>query len=272
MPLDPGGELPISSFVECICAVHLSSYVDAPFQDRGGLMLIGAPGMLKTTLLQSLDRNYASVLELSDINQMGLTALKQQLTTGDKRTIVFLDYAKLYERNPATSSNIEGTIKALVAEGFTAAAFENAAIQKLTARAVVIGAMSERFRMNHSRPWDDSGFARRFVWSLVSLKDPQMLERAVEEWKLVSFRIAHLPPTPNPPLIPNLTTGEERRQLSLMAKWQPGPHAAQVQMLAKMLCVLKWWAQLQGHEPEQGYHTLLQFARSLGPNGAELVV
>jgi hypothetical protein len=39
-----------------------------------------------------------------------------------------------------------------------------------------------------------------------------------------------------------------------------------------MLAVLKWWYKEQGSDPEQGYRVLAEFARALGPNGAELVV
>lgn len=274
IPVLQDGDVSVSTMIECLAAAHLSNYVDSPFHERGGIMLIGPPGSLRTTLTRALDRAYADVMCLSDINQKGLSDLKQHLITGDKRTLVFTEYSKLYERNPHTASNAEGTIRALVAEGFAGAAFEEQTIAKSLARAVVIGAMAERFRALHAQRWDDTGFARRFLWALVHLKRPEVLMRAVEDWRLVPFRLKHLPPVPvvNLDNINELTTLEERQSIKLMVKHQPGPHTVQAQLLTKMLGVLKWWYKEQGQDAEQGYRVLAEFARALGPNGAELVV
>jgi hypothetical protein len=274
IPVLLDGEVSVATMVECLAAAHLTNYVDSPFHERGGIMLVGPPGSLRTTIARALERSYADVMCLSDINQKGLTDLKQHIITGDRRTLVFTEYSKLYERNPHTASNAEGTIRAMVAEGFAGAAFEEQTIAKTLARAVVIGAMAERFRALHAQAWDDTGFARRFLWALVHLKRPELLMRAVEDWRPIPFHLKYLPPVPVPNIdnVEHYTTAEERQSIKLMVKHQPGPHTVQAQLLCKMLAVLKWWYKEQGSDPEQGYRVLAEFARALGPNGAELVV
>lgn len=272
VPLVWDGDVHVAKFLECLCAAHLSSWVHTPFQDRSGIMIVGPPGMLKTSLLKVLERNYAHVLELSDINQKGLVELRQHLTTGRYRTLVLTDLAKLYERNPFTASNAEGTLKAMVAEGFAAAGFEDGTVAKLLARAVLVSAMAERFRAQHSRSWEDGGFARRFLWPLVTLKDPMILERSVVEQKLISFGVVKYPPVPENGVIQDNSTLEERKQLEHLVKYQPGSHVTQMALLHKMLVVLKWHYEREGRDGDAAYATLAEFARSLGPNGASLVV
>lgn len=263
----------VGTLLEILCAVHLSSYVESPFQDRGGLMIVGPPGVLKSTFLGLLDRNYNDAVSISDINARSLNDLRDQIASKTIRTLVIPEYAKLHERHIYTAQNVEGTVRALVGEGFTSASFEDARINRLRARCTLVSAMTPKFQTDHFKAWEESGFNRRFLWSLVRLQDSELLERAVEEWRLVDFRVAHVPPTPSSDTIPNLTTQEERAELRRLVKYQPGgSHAVHIALLAKVLAVLKWWYRLRKRPEREALETVRSFAQSLGKEGAELVI
>lgn len=274
-PAKSGGthDLPIGMFMEVLCALHLSSYVDSPFEDTGGLMIVGPPGVLKSTICSILDRNYNDVAQISDINARELNELRGQIEARSVRTMVIPEYAKLWDRHPYTAKNVEGTLQAMAGEGFSSAGFEPQRINRLRARAVILSAMTPKFQITHYQDWFDRGFDRRFLWALVRLKDPELLDRAVEEWKLVDFKVAHIPPVPTPAKIPNLTRQSERAELRRLVKFQPGAsHAAQTALLSKILAVLKWWYRLLDRKDKDALRTLRLFAQSLGKEGADLVI
>lgn len=265
--------LSVGVLLEIICCTHLSSLVESPFQDRGGLVLVGPPGVLKSTFLGLLDHNYNDAVSLSDINARSLNDLRDQIAGKAIRTLVIPEYAKLWERHSYTARNVEGTIRAMVGEGFSSASFEDARINRLRARTTILTAMTPKFQVEHFREWEDSGFNRRFLWSLMRLKDPDVLDRAVENWQLVDFRMAHIPPVPFEGPIPNLTTPEERRAMRHMVKYQPGgSHPIQTALLTKILAVLKWWYRMMQRPEGDAMRTLRAFAPTLGKEGAELVL
>lgn len=266
--------LPIETLMEVICAVHLASYVDAPFKEHGGLILVGPPGVMKTTAVEVLDRNYAEAIVLSDVNVRTLADYRDQIASETIRTLVFSELGKIYERNPDTARNVEGTIRSLVAEGFTAASFEDQRVQRLRARCTVIGAMTPTLYAQNFRRWEETGLTRRFLWALVRLKNPQALIRAVEDWKALEFRLPAFPAVPPNALIPNTTTQGERAQLPRLVKYQPGAgvHSVQVSLLVRVLAVLKWWYATIGRPTSQALAAVHAFGATLTKNGAQLVL
>lgn len=257
-----------SDVVEMVCAAHLSSYVEGQFQERGGLMVVGDPGVLKSTFIGLLDTQYHDALMLSDVNVQTLIKFRGALASGQIKTLVLPELAKVYERMDATAQNVEGTLRALVGEGFQAASFEDARIARTRARCTVIGAMTPRTQASRFDRWEESGFNRRFLWSLVYLDDPHVLDRAVVEWQRIDFGITHVPRPPVGGTIPNLTTREERRRLQMLVKYQPGgSHALQLQLLTRMLSVLRWWYEQTGDTRDPA-ETLYRWGRSLGKEGA----
>ena len=260
-----------SELVEIICAAHLSSYVDSPFQERGGIMFIGGPAALKSTFVSVLDTQYHDVVMYSDLNVKTLTQVRDQMATGAIRTLVLPELAKLYERNPSTASNVEGTIRALAAEGFTAASFEDARVNRLKARAVVIGALTPSTQQFHFDQWEATGFNRRFLWPLIRLANSSALTDAVVEWKLIDFRVTHVPRAPlGNEKIPNVTSRQERSNLLRLVKYQPGTdHALQLQLMVKMMSVLRWWYNETG-DPRDPMHTMEAFGKALGREGAQV--
>lgn len=266
--------VPVSIYVECLCAAHLSSYVESPFTDRGGIMVVGPPGVLKTTLVTVLDRQYHDVLVMSDLNMTKLTAIREQIGAGNIRTLVMPELAKLYARHVHTAANVEGVLAALAAEGFRSASFEDERANRYTARATIIAALVPSFLMRQFSRWEESGFSRRFIWSFVKLSDPYVLTRAYEQWTRINFAVGALP---RPPVsgdsIPNLLTDAERRELVHLVKHQygAGSHEIQLQLLARMVNVLRWHY-METKSTRDAMETVTIFARTLGTDAGELVI
>lgn len=259
-----------SDLLEILCAAHLGNMVEGPFLDRGGIMLVGPPGVLKTTFVNVIDKQYHDAISLSDINVKSLVQLRDSIASGKVNTLVLPELAKIYERSDVTSRNVEGTLRALAAEGFMAASFEDSRINRLTARAMVIGALTPPTVDAHFTGWEESGFNRRFLWVLMRLTDPLALEKAAVLWQRIDFRLAHIPLMPIGGTIPNRTTQRERQRCAAIVKYQPGgDHAIQLQLLIRILAVLRWWYAESG-QPRNAMETIERFAPALGKTGVAL--
>ena len=256
--------------LEVLCAAHLGNMVEGPFHDRGGIMIVGPPAVLKTTFVNVIDQQYQDAISMSDINVQSLIRLRDAISSGKINTIVLPEFSKIYERQDTTARNVEGTLRALTAEGFAAASFEDSRINRLTARAMVIGAMTPPTVELRFRGWEESGFNRRFLWALIRLSDPLALEKAAISWTRINFRMAHVPMVPLGSQIPNKTTQRERQRCASIVKYQPGgDHAIQLQLLIRILAVLRWWYAESG-QPRNAMDTVERFGVSLGKNGAAL--
>jgi len=263
--------VPVAALLDVLCAAHLSNYVRTGIEDRGGIMLVGPPGTFKSTLLGVVGRQYHDSLQLSDVNVQTLTNFRSQIASGNIKSLVLPEMYKLYERHSSTASNLEGTLRALVAEGFYGASFQDQRINRLTARAVVLGAMTDAFIEFRFKVWEETGFNRRFLWPLFRLEDPDALERAIVEGRLIDLGF-RAPPLPTPQVIADETTESERAALRPLLKHQPGgsPHALQLSLLVKILAALKWWYKRDGRPNGAATDTMRLFARMLGKGGAWL--
>lgn len=269
---DTGHNVPITAMAEVLCAAHLSRYVQAPFHDCGGIILVGPPGVLKSTLLYTLE-DYQNVVVISDLNVQSLTDMREAIASKTVGTLVIPELAKLYERDPRTAANLEGHIRALVDEGFKAPSFKSQEMARLSAHCVVLSAITESTRDDRFQHWKASGFNRRFLWPLIRMERPEILDDATERWQAIDFRLRYLPQPPHGGMIPNSTTPLERRQLAAMLRHQPGPtHTTQAHLMVRILAVLKWWYRMDERGPGEAMHVMRLFGRSLGKQGAELSV
>lgn len=227
------------TLIEILDAAHCTAFVDSPFYQRGGIMLVGPPETLRTTMIDIALGQHPSALVVNDLNMKSLTGLKDDFTSGRYSTIGFRDYQKLYERASSTSSNVEGTLRGLMEEGFTQTSHEDPTAAATKARALLIAAVVESMYKLRAPIWKQSGYLRR--WMICLLYMPAMsrskLIQSVHEWKPLEFdgikRIA--PTTP----IPYNITEEESKRLQLMVKEQPSQSTPFV-LLKKIYCVLKW--------------------------------
>lgn len=233
--------------------------------------MIGPPGSLKTTFVNSLDQ-FPDALILSDINVQGLVKVKDRVTGNSIRTLVFPELQKIYERHSSVSSNIEGHLRSFAGEGFSAASFEDNTIARSVARATIIAAMTTGHREKFATRWDETGFGRRFLWALVTLQDPHALDRAAINGQLLDFAISESPRVPMGGVIPNYTTSAERQQLMTWIKYQPAPHTAQLITLIKTWAVIKWWARQQRRSEDRAFASLHRAAKAFGKQGVELTL
>jgi hypothetical protein len=71
--------------------------------------------------------------------------------------------------------------------------------------------------------------------------------------------------------IPNETTQAERQRLSVLVKYQPGgDHAIHIQLMTRILAVLRWWYRQNGDRRRDPMATVERFAESLSRSGAAL--
>lgn len=224
------------TLVELIDAAHLTSFIQSPFPQRGALMIVGPPGSLKTTFMKVALREYPSALFLSDLNINSLMGIRESLISGRYRTIAFPEYEKLYQRKADTASNIEGTIKQLIEEGFTRASFEEQDAIAYTARTLVIGAMTYNFYSRMVGRWRESGFKRRILWVGIQLSNPDKVMQAIRKWELIEMDgIQRRFPTKDIPF--NITEKESLAvEKMLEGQWEATPYV----LMKKMLAVLKW--------------------------------
>lgn len=266
--------IPLRTLLDAVYAVHMSSYVQYPLEERGGMILVGPPGVLKSAILNVLERHYVTALEMSDLNvQQFVKEMRDPIAAGEVRTIVFPELEKLYERHQNTAANLEGILRAMVAEGFKNASWEPKRVARLTARCTVVGAIIPKIRDGHHQRWTDTGFNRRFLWPLMRLAPAShgVMRQSVVLQRLVDFQDTVFPPEPPGPIV-NDTTEQERDWLLTLLGSQPGPHVSQHHLLVKMLAVLRWWYAGLGREPVEAIRTMQRFGEFLGPHGGELVL
>jgi len=262
------------TMIEVLCAAHLSSYVASNLKERGGMILVGDPATLKSALLSAIEKNYYNAVSLSDINARALADLRGQLASASIRSLVLPEIAKLFERgNQGTAEHVIGTMRALVAEGFQAAAFEDSRINRTTAYCTVLGAMPPSLQAFRFAQWEAAGFNRRFLWPLLVMQDGEVLEMSRIEQRLLDLDLPQYPPIPGNGYIPNDTTREERVTCRALVKYQPGgSHVTQLELLVRILAVLQWWYPMIGRPRTGAIETVREFARSLGRGGARLEV
>lgn len=269
----PETTVSMRTMLEVLCAGHLSSYVQSDVKDCGGIMLIGDPATLRSTMLNVMDSQYHNVLSLSDLNARSLAELRGPIANRSIRTLALPELAKLYERgNPGTAEHVIGTLRALVAEGFRAASFEDARVNRVVARCLVMGALTPTLQMRHFKDWEDSGFNRRFLWPVIALEHGEVIEESRVLRRLLEVECPAYPPLPNT-TIPDDTTESERRALRMLVKHQPGgSHAMHIELMSRMLAVLRWWYKKLDRPADEPMARMREFARTLGREGGHIMV
>ncbi len=265
------GSVTVESMLEVICAMHLASYVDGPVEDRGGLMLVGPPGNLKTTLLDVLDENFASAISCSNLNTQTLSRIQPQFNTGTLRSLILPDLQACYAGDPRTAARLEQALMQLAGEGNRGPSWQDARFQKFKSRCAIFGAMTNRFYEKYANYWEDSGFQRRFLWSSYTLENPDILLDALQDWQRADVGGIKIPDSPASGAIANTTTGEERREIRRWLKYQPGPHEIQFSLLCRATSALRWHYNTRRLKRDP-MHVMREFASTLHKEAALLKV
>ncbi len=208
------GKVSVNSLVEGICAIHLASYVSAPYKDRGGLMLVGPPGVLKTTLLDVLDENYHNALSVSNAFMQTMGKLQSAFYNGQVRSLCFPDLQSVYAGDPRTSGRIEQMMMQLSGEATrTVSGGQDSRYSKFKGYCTIFACMTETFHQARADRWDGIGFLRRFLWSTYTLADPEVLIRAIMEWTRADLGSYRIPEIPTNVFIKESLTAEERKEI-----------------------------------------------------------
>jgi hypothetical protein len=232
-------EVRTETILEAVCACHLASYVPGPVEDRGGVMFIGPPGVLKSTFLDVLDEFHNAAI-ISNLNTQTLMKMQGDFISGNTRTIAIPELQAIYKGDPRTSARLEQALMQLVAEGHRGASWQDTRRQKFKSRAMVFGAMTPTFYDRMSGPWEDSGFLRRFIWVAYTLQDPDVLMDAITQWKRAEFGGVAIPKPPANNTIPDSLSVDERREIRGWLKHQPAPHEIQFSLLCRATAALRW--------------------------------
>jgi hypothetical protein len=228
------------SITEVIDAAHLSKYVQSPFKTRGGILLIGPPETLRTTIVENSLSDYPDAKVLCDLNVRQLMDMWEDLSAGKITTLAFTEFAKLYARNPNVARNIEMHILQMVEEGMSATTIKDQRMSSTKARALVIAACSEKFYATRFTEWMDSGFARRFLHCSYRLADPWALADAQQHRMLIDLGNIKrkLPANRSITWIVDEREMKEIRR-SLKHQFSKGV-ATPFHLAANIFCVLKW--------------------------------
>lgn len=255
----------ISTLLDVICAAHLSSYVQSPAVDRGGIMLVAPPSSLKSTLLNVLEQ-FSDALVVSDINVRQLNTLRDDVANNVYRTLAFPEFEKLYMRRLDVALNIEGHVKEMMSSGFSNPAYQDQRMVVRKARCVVIAAITPIVYQSRYQAWRNDGFARRFLWCHYVMKDKNLLMNAIHEWKALEIAKPSFPQVKNGKI--DFAVGpEESERIRRWLRYHIDPQIPFL-LMKRCLSVLKMKYK---REPRRPMAVLKDFSASLGSEGTELV-
>ena len=255
-----------ATLIEIMQAAHLSRFVPSPFGRRSGILLVGPPGILKTTLINCAISDYHDALCLSDINVQQLMVLKDDISAGRYHTLALYAMEKLYQRHSSTASNVEGSLQAMVEEGFTEASFNDQRRPSMVAKCLVIGGITDSLHRKKFPEWMESGFARRFLHCFYRMEDHSILMDAIENWEpIVMDGISSKWPANK--VIPKYgLSPEEKKMIRHSLRFQPGD-TSPFQLCIRLYCVLRW-----KYNQKKAISLFEDFSECLGQRGAVLTV
>jgi hypothetical protein len=227
----------LENVCKVIYAAHYSYLVDSPASERGGIFLISGANNLKSSIVEASLMNVKGALCYSDLTLKQLAVIRSEISAGMYHTLGFSELEKLYARNTQVASNLEGVIKAMVAEGFSHFAFEDKRLCIPKARCFVLASVLESlFRMRGSA-WMDNGFLRRFLCIKYTLSPTAKF--AVMDAIHLGERI-ELPGSmigPTSTIRYEVSKTESMKLLDFLGEEYP---TISLTLLQKCLCVLKW--------------------------------
>lgn len=245
-----------------LSAAHWSYLVDSRAPERGGVFLVAGPNNLKSNILESsleLVKGNGALL-YSDLTLKQLAVIRSEISAGKHHTLGFPEFEKLYARNAQVASNLEGVIKAMVAEGFSHFAFEDQRLAVQKARCFVLAAVLESIYRLRGSAWQENGFLRRFISIKYTLSPEarKKLNDYILRGERIPFpRVLFLPSS----LIKDDTTRDEARKLQQII----GDDEAymQLNLMRKCLVVMKWHRKQQNGRKKKGDLTPMECIEDL---------
>lgn len=254
-----------SSLVEVTAAAHLAQRVVSGVGDeRGGIIYVAPPGQLKTTAIEYLDI-FPKTKLISNITMKSLNDLRSEFLSGEITTIGFTDYDMIYKRHSSVSDQIEGTLMSLTGEGYRNPAFSDQRINVTKARCTVVAGITIKCYETRLSNWIDTGFARRFLWSRWTIKNPDVMEASIVQWKRHNLNGDFNLKIPVNP-IPYALEPIKAKQILYDLRFQ---HDRKLPFIfaQRLISVLCW-----KHGNKEGWAIWNDFAPSLGKEGTSVIV
>lgn len=269
---EPNLSVRLSAVVDIVRAAHLTTYVESPFEERGGIMFVSPPQHMKSSMIKCL-RIFPNALVLSDLNSQRMNDFREDLLNAKYTTVAFLEFNKLYQRNANSAANLEGTIQSVTAEGWTGPSYGDARLPKEEARSLVIGGMTFSTYQARFKEWKEGGFLARFLWAMFRLRNSKALGDAVERQVKIGLGGGAWS-FPDRQLRFNREglNANERRIVREFIQAQPsGSEAIPYSLLLKIGCVLKWHYG-ERKEPDLHMDVMREFSNMLQNHVATLEV
>lgn len=228
----------VANLIEFLDAAVSTKFVVGPYEERGGIMLVGYPGSLKSTIVHTAIEPYSDAMVISDINVQQWLKIREDFITGKFSCIAFTDFEKIYQRHASTASHVEGIIQGLVAEGYGTGPSGDQRMPTIPARALVVGAMTNSAFESRYESWQKSGFLRRFIWLVITLQNSGEIVKAIRRWEKIDFGKVVIRPA-NKQI--KMEIGPERsKQIESIMKYQPGLEGIAYTLMKKIAAVLEW--------------------------------
>lgn len=260
----------LETFMEVLWAFTQTHRVRSRFPSRGGVALVSPPGQLKTSLLACFEEQLG-VLAYSDMTVNSLVEARDLISSKKANTLLLYDMQKLYERRADTATNIEGSLRSVMDEGFTSAAFEKSSknIIQAKARALVMAACTPTFYRARYGNWESSGFARRILFCVYTLKDPGAIQQAILTEIPIALGNAGIRMPINLEIEPMMKDGDEDFIRRVVKKQQED---VPINLIKKTLWVLRWYYTKHLKQKDRSMEILKEFSQCLGDGGAEIEI
>jgi len=259
----------IESLMEFVDAACDTKYVQGPYEERGGIMLVAYPGSLKTTIVKTM-QTHSDAMVTSDLNVQQWIKIRDDFVTGRFSALGFTDFEKIYQRHSSTSSHIEGIVKGLVSEGYGISPNGDTRMPVIPAYALVVGGLTNTCMQDHYDTWSKSGFLRRFLWVIYTVQNQQKIAQAIRRWQKIDFgRITSRPANRQ---IQVEFSPERSNQLEKMMLEQPGFNGTAYILLKKITAVLEWRNSTDKKGTQRVTEILNDIAPSLTKNGGRIIL
>jgi hypothetical protein len=233
---------------------------------------VAPPGQMKTSMLATLT-DQPGVMGYSDMTTKTLVEARDTIASKKLHTIMLYDFQKIYERKAETAANIVGSLRALVEEGFSSAAWEeHTNLIQTKARALVMAACTPAFIRQHIVEWDESGFSRRFLFCHYSLSNPEVIVKAIMSDDPIPLALNGNVTVPFNLVIPLREHDEDENKLRRMLRHGQRGEEVPLILLRKLLAVLRWRCSKMKKPGVNAMHILDEFSQCMRDEGAEIIL
>lgn len=266
-------KVPISDFMDMLCAIHFSSYVPSPIQDAGGIAVVGPSGTLKSTVITSVSNLYPAKCICDSNWYFGkLVKMGGSFYNRSIRSIIVPELSSIYAGDPRTSGRIENMFQQMAGEGSFSTNEADSRFCRYEMRATIFFALTPEFCSKMNKKWEE-GFHRRFLWAFIAMENDEILLDYLIKWKRAEIEISRPIMEPATGVIPDLLTEKEKRKVSdlLINQKVFGPNHTRFVTYTKAISVLRWHYKRMGIKRD-AMETAEVFSGCLSQKAALLII